>query len=332
MKSTVLQLGVLAGTLVTATIALNGQANSSASSTDLDVFMSRVLERRDDNWKKLQQYVLEEREVFQLIGPGATPLYGMRRESAWFPRDGTFVKSPLRVNGVTITEEDRRKADPGYKKQSAGFWLFYLIQNDDAIGQINLAHDASPSFEGDAVPLNDEAKLIRKAGDPFVSSEKTRLFEIGRAWDAFAQGKDVLIQLFKNPNAMEDRRFLWDMYFTLMHEYLHKLAHKHYDEYAEKLGGEKSTEGNTLIEGVDSLLTEITWSSAVGRASLPAVRGIVEPDAVKAKLPFDPDLLPTMPHRRYDTYEQATRLVSVVGIRNLYAAYFQGKVALIGGP
>ena len=28
--------------------------------SDLDAFMERVLARRDDNWKKLQQYVLEE--------------------------------------------------------------------------------------------------------------------------------------------------------------------------------------------------------------------------------------------------------------------------------
>jgi hypothetical protein len=40
--------------------------------------MARVLERRDDNWKKLQQYVLEERETLQVIGPGASPLYGFR--------------------------------------------------------------------------------------------------------------------------------------------------------------------------------------------------------------------------------------------------------------
>ena len=73
--------------------------------------MSRVLARRDENWKKLQQYVLEERETLQVVGPGASPLYGFRRESAWFPRDGRFVKSPLRIDGVTVGEEDRRKAE-----------------------------------------------------------------------------------------------------------------------------------------------------------------------------------------------------------------------------
>ena len=51
------------------------------------------------------------------IGPGATPLYGFRRESAWFPRDGRFVKSPLRVDGVTISEENRRKFEDEWLKR-----------------------------------------------------------------------------------------------------------------------------------------------------------------------------------------------------------------------
>lgn len=236
-------------------------------------------------------------------------------------------------------EQDKRKADPGYEKRSAKFWLYYLIQNDDSfdtpddtVAEINMAHDASPSFGDDAVALNDEAKAIRKVGDPFVTSEKRRLFEIGRAWDAFELSGDIYIQLFKKASPASDRRFLWDMYFVLMHEYLHKLAADDYNKYAERVGGEHSTEGNTLIEGVDSLLTEITWSSAVQHASDPEVRKIVEPDAVKAGLPFDITLLPKIPHRRYTNYENAVRLVGVVGIHNLYAAYFNGRVDLIGGP
>jgi hypothetical protein len=38
-------------------------------------------------------------------------LFGVRRESTWFPRDGRFIKSPLRINGVTLSEEERRKAE-----------------------------------------------------------------------------------------------------------------------------------------------------------------------------------------------------------------------------
>jgi hypothetical protein len=82
-----------------------------SAQSDLDAFMERVLARRDDNWKKLQQYVLDEKEAFDLIGPGGLPLYGMRREYTWFIREGVFVRSPLSANGVNLSEADRRKAE-----------------------------------------------------------------------------------------------------------------------------------------------------------------------------------------------------------------------------
>ncbi len=79
--------------------------------SDLDAFMQRVLARRDESWKRLQQYVLEEKESFDLTGPGGLPLYGFRRDYSWFIREGFFIRSPLRVDGVALSEEDRRKAE-----------------------------------------------------------------------------------------------------------------------------------------------------------------------------------------------------------------------------
>ncbi len=86
-------------------------AQPGAAPTDLDALMERVLARRDDNWTRLQQYILEERETFALAGPGGARLYGFQRDYAWFPRDGVFVRSPLRVNGVSLTDGDRRSAE-----------------------------------------------------------------------------------------------------------------------------------------------------------------------------------------------------------------------------
>lgn len=82
-----------------------------AAQSDLDAFMQKVLARRDDNWKKLQQYVLEEKEAFDLTGPGRLPLWGMRRDYTWFIRDGIFVRSPVSADGVRLSEPERRKAE-----------------------------------------------------------------------------------------------------------------------------------------------------------------------------------------------------------------------------
>jgi len=78
---------------------------------DLDDFMRQVLASRDENWKKLQQYILEESERIDVRGPSATPIWGERREYSWFIRDGFFVRSPVSVNGVTISEAERRTAE-----------------------------------------------------------------------------------------------------------------------------------------------------------------------------------------------------------------------------
>src|SRR6185436_1755528 len=99
--SALLCLGFLAAAVPA---SLNAQS-------DLDAFMEKVLARRDDNWKKLQQYVLEEKEAFDLTGPGRFPLWGMRREYTWFIRDGVFVRSPISADGVKLSEADRRKAE-----------------------------------------------------------------------------------------------------------------------------------------------------------------------------------------------------------------------------
>jgi hypothetical protein len=66
---------------------------------------------RSGHAPKLQQYVLEEKEAFDLSGPGRFPLWGMRREYAWFIRDGIFVRSPVTADGVKLSESDRRKAE-----------------------------------------------------------------------------------------------------------------------------------------------------------------------------------------------------------------------------
>jgi hypothetical protein len=82
-----------------------------SAQTDLDAFMEKVLARRDDNWKKLQQYVLDEKEAVDLTGPGRFPLWGMRREYTWFIRDGIFVRSPVTADGVKLSDADRKKAE-----------------------------------------------------------------------------------------------------------------------------------------------------------------------------------------------------------------------------
>jgi hypothetical protein len=94
-----------------------GQARPGAPLTDLDAFMARVLERRNENWKTLHDYILSERETFQILGPGSVPLAGQRREFQWFIRDGYLVRSPVKANGASLSEADRRKYEADWLKK-----------------------------------------------------------------------------------------------------------------------------------------------------------------------------------------------------------------------
>ena len=77
--------------------------------SDLDDFMGRVIARRDENWKTLQQYVLDEHETAEVVGPARTRLFALDRSYTWYIREGSFVRSPLRFDGVTLSEADRRE-------------------------------------------------------------------------------------------------------------------------------------------------------------------------------------------------------------------------------
>ena len=97
--------------------ALLPSNTSLRAETDLDAFMRQVLVRRDDNWKKLQQYILDEREQVEVRGPNLQPLWGERRDYMWYIRDGFFVRSPVRFNGVEIGDADRRKYEEEFLRR-----------------------------------------------------------------------------------------------------------------------------------------------------------------------------------------------------------------------
>ena len=173
---------VAAISLVAAVVA------TAAPPTDLDAFMKQVLARRDDNWKKLQQYVLDEREVVHVQGPGRVPLWGERREYTWYIRDGFFVRSPVSVNGVSIGEADRRKFEADYLKRQ---------QEREQRGQrgavtispsgINVqTPDDGPAATGAGAPTDLDGLLKQTRQPQFVSSAYFLRFK-------FEEGKYALV-------------------------------------------------------------------------------------------------------------------------------------------
>lgn len=90
------------------------------AATDLDRFMAQALQRRDIDRQTLSDYVLDEVEVFEVLGPGRVPYARMKREYTWYVRDGIHVRSPLKYDGVPIPEADRREYEDKWIKSEQG--------------------------------------------------------------------------------------------------------------------------------------------------------------------------------------------------------------------
>ena len=83
---------------------------------DLDAFMAKVLEKRNENWRTLHDYILSEREVFEIVGPLGFPIHSLRREFQWFVKEGYLVRSPVKSNGVALSSADRAKYEDEWLK------------------------------------------------------------------------------------------------------------------------------------------------------------------------------------------------------------------------
>jgi uncharacterized protein DUF4157 len=233
------------------------------------------------------------------------------------------------------TENQLKGMSPAQKRDMARQLIFYFFQSDSEIADINRAHNADPKL---TAPLNQEAKDQQLVATEITAKpdEIKQLNEIDRGWDASAGGGSVNIQIFRKADKISgplaglnvaDRDLMWDMFQTLVHEYLHTLAHPAYNTFASSFG-EGSNQENTLVEGADSLLDEIVWSAVAPHINDPALRNDVEGPVYSALPPMN---VAPASRRRYDSYTQAVKLVNIIGIRNLYAAYFLGDVKKIKG-
>jgi hypothetical protein len=201
---------------------------------DLDAFMARVLERRDEAWRKLHDYILSERESFRLLGPGDVPLHGLRREYTWYVREGYLVRSPVRFDGVTLNEQERRDYEENWireekerekrarEREARGGHGPERKETDVSIGPGGVTvrthprkDDAVAQQQSDAPALQD---FVDSRGEPRFVSEAYFLkfkFEPGNYYVAGREqldGRDVIrieyypTRLFEPDEERSDRR------------------------------------------------------------------------------------------------------------------------------
>jgi hypothetical protein len=166
---------------------------SGAGPNELDAFMARVLERRDEAWRRLHDYVLDETEQFKILGPGDLPLHGMKREFTWYVREGYLIRSPVRFDGVELEQDARVKYEARWleeeKKREA------KAKEEKANEEKGKGEPSERRADARAPEAGDEASLeqfVDQRGEPRFISEAYFLrfrFEPGNYYFA---GREIL--------------------------------------------------------------------------------------------------------------------------------------------
>jgi peptidoglycan hydrolase-like protein with peptidoglycan-binding domain len=235
---------------------------------------------------------------------------------------GSFAEGPT-FDGTNLvdryeadTEKHAKQNDTKSHDDAVGRVRYFLNQSDD-FKAVNRQHVANPT--GDA----EKDILERCIQNIATRYEDDLLFIIATsAAHTDRKTRTVSIQRRKTGHAETDRKILWKKFATMIHEYIHVLAHPKWHTHRVAKGKEDPQGGNTLGEGVPELLTRVVLEQVNfgDKALRKSVLGSTKDDGEAPEI-----------DRGYDSpFAHAQTLVGVVGIHNLYAAYFLGETKLIG--
>ena len=97
-----------------AAAARPGAAQEGGEQSDVDRLMQQVLARGGEDRTARRRYVFDEVERFAVTGPGGEAYRSFVREYVWYERDGVFVRSPVRIDGVAVGEADWRRYEASW--------------------------------------------------------------------------------------------------------------------------------------------------------------------------------------------------------------------------
>ncbi|MBE7452130.1 MAG: peptidoglycan-binding protein [Kofleriaceae bacterium] len=236
------------------------------------------------------------------------------------------VGNPLTGTGVAPNIKDawdHKEAQLGADASLADDWAHWriekLLTGSKAVKELDKEHGAIQSRA-------TEKAIVDRVHARLASSRKADLVLIHKAWPAFASGGNVFIQRTQERDSTgkvdnaKGRDYMWEMFQTVIHEYIHTLEHPEHRTYRSGMDQQKG--GFTLREGVTDYFTKVAYNAT---AKTPALRKAVEgPFHEGAVLHAIPALT------TYGESENAERGAAIVGFDNMAAAFFLGQLELIG--
>jgi hypothetical protein len=257
------------------------------------------------DWTQIEIIAKESQKAVDKVfsqyytGKTATPLkQGVNIFDAWDDKVAT-----LKAGGKPQEDHD------------AAWRVEKIITGESSVAALDQEHGVVQSRA-------PEAAIISSVKTKLVAKYRTELIEIHKGWPGFEDKGKIFIQRFKGATSDRQRWDMWRYYQTFIHEYIHSLENTAHVAYRQTMTEQKGDKA--LREGVTDYFTKIVWSSITIDAPL---RKTIEGPFHDPANNFAVQGLTT-----YRESENAERLAGVVGLRNLAAAFFLGKVDLIGKP
>ena len=259
-----------------------------------------------------------------LYGAATVDPIALEAETAVKKVFGEYVKGralPTLKLGVNVhdawkNKEDTLKAGGKAEEDRSVAWRVQkILDGDDAVMSLDAEHGAIQSRAA-------ENAIVGPIKTALIAKYRSKLLELHKAWPGFELNNEVFVQLFKGTNPDQQKGERWDFYQTFIHEFIHSLEHADHVKYRE--GKTEKKGGKTLREGTTDYFTKIVWNSLTIDDALRArIEGTVNDPKMKFPIP---------PLNTYPEAKNTERLAGVVGIRNVAAAFFLGKVDLVGKP
>lgn len=231
---------------------------------------------------------------------------------------GKFAIGPPLVHGAGLHDAWDTKVlalSTVPAQDSAAAWrVDKLLTGNSTVKALDREHGAIQS-------RGPEKGIVDKVRTAVVLAKRAELLETHKGWPAFASGGEVNLQRFKEATDPKNRDAMWDLFQTVVHEYLHTLEHSRHKGYQGKLGQQEGS--FTLREGVTEYFTHTVLEGVNYDAGLRTlVEGPWHQNGVTHPIPD---------YVGYGERAQAERLAGVVGARNVMAAFFLGDIEKIGG-
>jgi len=119
---------------------------------DLDAFMEEVLKRREINWDDLDRWVFSEREEFALRKGDGTVIERRQGEYVRYVRDGELVRSPIAIDGVKVSAEERERYEQEWRDE-------HERRRERAKAEVDAEVDAERGGDGEESDLDRETFL-----------------------------------------------------------------------------------------------------------------------------------------------------------------------------